>query len=80
TIRLWNDDFKPLAAERLTFTLTPPGGQPITWPAVQAQDGSWQVDVIALSQPGNWKAAIDAGLDAKHRLTLDAPILIEPEQ
>ncbi|MGB5181288.1 MAG: copper homeostasis membrane protein CopD, partial [Xanthobacteraceae bacterium] len=42
TIRLWNDDFKPLAAERLTFTLTPPGGQPITWPAVQAQDGSWQ--------------------------------------
>jgi copper resistance protein D len=80
TIRLWNDDFKPLAAERLTFTLTPPGGQPITWPAVQAQDGSWQVDVIALSQPGNWKAAIDAGVDAKHRLTLDAPILIEPEQ
>ncbi|MFY9770795.1 MAG: copper homeostasis membrane protein CopD [Xanthobacteraceae bacterium] len=80
TIRLWNDDFKPLAAQRLTFTLTPPGGQPITWPAVQAQDGSWQVDVIALSQPGNWKAAIDAGLDAKHRLTLDAPILIEPEQ
>jgi copper resistance protein D len=80
TIRLWNDDFKPLAAERLTFTLTPPGGQPITWPVVQAQDGSWQVDVIALSQPGNWKAAIDAGLDAKHRLTLDAPILIEPEQ
>ena len=80
TIRLWNDDFKPLAAERLTFTLTPPGGQPITWPAVQAQDGSWQVDAIALSQPGNWKAAIDAGLDAKHRLTLDAPILIEPEQ
>jgi copper transport protein len=80
TVRLWNDDFKPLAAERLTFTLTPPGGQPITWPAVQAQDGSWQVDVIALSQPGNWKAAIDAGLDAKRRLTLDAPIVIEPER
>lgn len=80
TIRLWNDDFEPLAAQRLTFTLTPPGGQPITWPAVQAQDGSWQVDIIPLSRSGNWKAAIDAGLDAKRRLTLDAPIVIEPER
>lgn len=80
TIRLWNDDFEPLAAQRLTFTLTPPRGQPITWPATQAQDGSWQVDVIPLSQAGNWKAAIDAGLDAKRRLTLDAPIVIESEQ
>ena len=80
TIRLWNDDFAPLAAERLTFTLTPPGGQPITWPAEQAQDGSWQVDVIPLLQAGNWKAAIDAKLDAKRRLTLDAPMVIEPEQ
>jgi copper resistance protein D len=80
TIRLWSDDFQPLAAERLTFTLTPPGGQPITWPAEQAQDGSWQVDVIPLLQAGNWKAAIDAKLDAKRRLTLDAPMVIEPEQ
>jgi copper resistance protein D len=80
TIRLWNNNSELLAAERLTFTLTPPGGQPITWPAVQAQDGSWQVDVIPLSQSGNWKAAIDAGLDAKRRLTLDAPIVIEPER
>ena len=79
-IRLWNDDFQPLAAERLTFTLTPPAGKPITWPAAQAQDGSWQVDVIPLSQAGNWKAAIDAGLDAKRHLTLDAPIVIEPER
>ena len=77
-IRLWNDDFQPLAAERLTFTLTPPDGQPITWSAAPGQDGSWQVDVIPLSQPGNWKAVIDAGLDAKRRLTLDAPIVIEP--
>jgi putative copper resistance protein D len=80
TIRLWNDDFQPLAAERLTFTLTPPAGKPITWPAAQTQDGSWQVDVIPLSQAGNWKAAIDAGLDAKRHLTLDAPIVIEPER
>jgi hypothetical protein len=80
TIRLWNGDFEPLAAERLTFTLTPPGGQPITWPAARAQDGSWQVDVVPLSQAGNWKAAIDAALGAKRRLTLDAPIVIEPER
>jgi copper resistance protein D len=79
-IRLWNNEFQPLAAQRLTFTLTPPGGRPITWPAEQAQDGSWQVDVIPLSQAGNWKAAIDIGLDVKRRLLLDAPIVIEPEQ
>ncbi len=79
TIRLWNDDFEPLTAQRLTFTLTPPRGQPITRPATQAQDGSWQVDVIPLSQAGNWKAAIDAELDAKRRLTLDAPLVIESE-
>ncbi len=80
TIRLWSDDFEPLAAERLTLTLTSPGGHPITSPAAQAQDGSWQVDVIPLSQAGNWKAAIDAKLDAKRRLTLDAPIVIEPKR
>jgi copper resistance protein D len=80
TIRLWNDEFEPLAAERLTFTLTPPGGQPITWPAVQAQDGSWEVEVIPLSQAGNWKAAVDASLDAKRRLLLDAPIVIESKE
>jgi putative copper resistance protein D len=80
TIRLWNDDFEPLAAERLTFTLTPPGGEPITWPATQAQDGSWQVNDIPLSQAGNWKAAIDAGLNGKRRLILDAPIAIEPKR
>ncbi|MGN6747584.1 MAG: copper homeostasis membrane protein CopD [Xanthobacteraceae bacterium] len=80
TIRLWNDEFQPLAAERLTFPLTPPGAQPITRPAAQAQDGSWEVDVVPLSQAGNWKAAIDATLVDKRRLLLDAPIAIEPER
>ena len=80
TIRLWNDEFEPLAASQLTFTLTPPGGQPITSPAVQDQDGSWNVEIVPLSQAGNWKAAIDATLADKRRLLLDAPIVIEPEQ
>jgi copper resistance protein D len=80
TVRLWNDEFEPLAAERLTFTLTPPGGQPITWPGAQAQDGSWQVDVIPLSQAGNWTVTIDAGLATKRRLLLDAPIAIKPKE
>jgi copper transport protein len=80
TIRLWNDEFQPLAAERVTFTLTPPGAQAITRPAAQVQDGSWEVDVVPLSQAGNWKAAIDATLVDKRRLLLDAPIAIEPEQ
>jgi putative copper resistance protein D len=80
SIRLWNDEFEPLTAERMTVTLTPPGGQPMTRPAAKDQDGSWKIDDIALPQAGNWTVAIDAALDAKRRLLLDAPIAIEPER
>jgi putative copper resistance protein D len=80
TIRLWNDEFEPLKAERLSFSLTPPAGQPITWPATQAQDGGWEVDLVPLSESGSWKAAIDATLADKRRLQLDAPVVIEPER
>jgi copper transport protein len=82
SIRLWNEEFEPLAAERLTVTLTPPeaAAKPVMRSAVKEQDGSWKIDAIALSRAGNWTVAIDAGLDAKRRLLLDAPIVIEPER
>jgi copper transport protein len=82
TIRLWNDEFEPLAAERLTVTLTPPGAaaEPVMRSASQDQDGSWKIDGIALPQAGNWTVAIDAALVDKRRLQLDAPIAIEPER
>jgi copper resistance protein D len=82
TILLWNDDFQPLAAELLSFTLTPPGdgAKPVTRSAAKSQDGSWEIDAIALSKAGNWTVAIDATLVAKRRLLLDAPIVIEPER
>ena len=82
TIRLWNDDFAALPAERLTVTLTPPaaGSKPVLRSAAQDQDGSWEVDGIELSQAGNWTVAIDAGLDGKRRLSLQAPIVIEPKE
>jgi copper resistance protein D len=81
-IRLWSEEFQPLAAERLTLTLTPPGpaAKPVTWPAAKDQDGSWNVDGIALSQSGNWTVTIDAALENRGRLVLDAPIAIEPER
>jgi copper resistance protein D len=82
SIRLWNEEFEPLAAERLTVTLTPPeaAAKPVMRSAVKDQDGSWKIDAIALSRAGNWTVTIDAGLDAKRRLLLDAPIVIEPER
>jgi putative copper resistance protein D len=82
TIRLWNEDFAPLPAERLTLmlTLTAPGSKLIMRSASQDQDGSWKVDRLELPQAGNWKVAIDAALDAKRHLLLDAPIEIEPKQ
>jgi putative copper resistance protein D len=82
TIRLWNQEFEPLAAEKVTLALTAPaaGSKPVIRAASQDEDGNWQIDGIELSQPGNWIAAVDAGLDAKRRLLLEAPIVIEPEQ
>jgi hypothetical protein len=82
SIRLWNEEFEPFAAERLILTLTPPGAatKPLTRSAAKDQDGSWKVDGIALSQAGNWTVTIDAGLESKRRLLLDAPIAIEPER
>jgi copper resistance protein D len=84
TIRLWNEEFKSLAAEKLTFSLTlrAPGAwsKPIMRSPAQDQDGSWTVDRLELSQAGNWTVTIDATLTDKRRLLLDAPIAIEPEQ
>jgi copper resistance protein D len=81
TVRLWNEEFQPLAAERLLMTLTPPGpAKPFTRAATKDQDGSWTVDAIKLPQPGKWTVAIDAALQSKGRLLLDAPIAIEPER
>jgi len=82
TIRLWNEDFAPLPAQRLTLTLTPPaaGSQSMTRAAAADQDGGWEVDGIELAQPGNWTVGVDAGLDTKRHLVLEAPIAIAPSQ
>ena len=81
-IRLWNEDFAPLPAQRLTLTLTPPaaGSKTMMRAAAADQDGGWEVDGIELAQPGNWTVAVDAGLDAKRHLVLEAPIAIAPNQ
>jgi copper transport protein len=81
-IRLWNEDFTPLPAQRLTLTLTPPtaGSKSLMSAAAEDQDGRWQVDGIELAQPGSWTVAVDAGLDAKRHLTLEAPIAIAPHE
>jgi hypothetical protein len=46
--------------------------------AVQDRDGTWQVDGIALSQPGNWTVTVGAVLGRNKRLVLTAPMVIEP--
>jgi putative copper resistance protein D len=82
TIRLWNEDFEALNARQVSVTLTAPAAasQPTTRPARQGRDGAWQVDGIALSEPGNWTISVDVVLDQTKRLTLTAPIVIEPGQ
>ena len=80
TIRLWNEDFGPLEARQVSLTLTAPAApsNPTPLPARQGRDGAWQVDDIELSQPGNWTVTVDVVLDQTKRLTLTAPIVIEP--
>jgi putative copper resistance protein D len=80
TIRLWNEDFEELNARQVSLTLTAPAAasQPATRPARQGRDGAWQVDGIELSEPGNWTVTVDVALDQTKRLTLTAPIVIEP--
>src|SRR5262249_33322267 len=79
-IRLWDEDFAPLPAQRLTLTLKPPvaGSKSLMHAAAADQDGGWEVDGIELAQPGNWTVAVDAGLDTKRHLVLEAPIVIAP--
>ncbi len=81
TIRLSNDDFAPLAAKAVTFTLTPPaaGASPITRMARPRAEAEWQVDAVGLSQPGDWTVALDVALDSSRHLLLDAPIVIAPD-
>jgi hypothetical protein len=82
TIRLWNEDFEALDARQVSLILTAPaaGSQPTTRPARQGRDGAWEVDGIALSEPGNWTVTVDVTLDQTKRLTLTAPIVIQPGQ
>jgi putative copper resistance protein D len=81
TIRLWDEDFEALNARQVSLTLTAPTAPVGTaHPARQGRDGAWQVDGIELSEPGNWTVTVDVVLDQTKRLTLTAPIVIEPGQ
>ena len=80
SIQLLNENFEPLPAQEVTLTLIAPqtAAKPITYLAVPAADGTWQVGRIALTQPGNWTVAVRAVLGPKRRLDVAAPIVIEP--
>ena len=80
TVHLWNEDFEPLAARDLKFSVAAPvaGSAPTTHTAVQDSDGAWQIDGLELTQPGNWMVTVDADLDSGSRVVLAAPIVIDP--
>jgi putative copper resistance protein D len=80
-IRLWDENFEPLTVQEVTLLLNVQGvsRERIIRNAWQDQDGEWEVDDIELSRPGNWMVDIHAAVDAKRRLVLEAPIVIEPK-
>ncbi len=79
TLRLWNEDMEPLDARELTLTLTAPtpGSKARTYAARRQDDGSWQVDGVDLTEPGNWAVTVDALLNSNTRLKLAAEIVID---
>jgi hypothetical protein len=79
TVRLWDDDLKPLAAAKVTLTLAAPspGSGPTTRAAAPESDDAWAIDGVALPEPGNWTVTVDAMLKSGRELKLEAPIAIE---
>jgi len=79
SVHLLDDDLDTLVARALTLTLTAPapGSKPVTRPAVVDADGTWHVDGVDLTAPGNWTVAVDALLPSDKHLKLAAPIVID---
>jgi copper resistance protein D len=79
TIRLWNENMDPMQASELTLTLTAPtaGSKAKTYTATPGDDGSFQVDGVDLTEPGNWAVAVDALLRSNAHLKLAAEIVID---
>ncbi len=82
SIRLWDEDFNPLNAKTMTFSVAPPDAPTKTTkrPATEDNDGVWHVDTIELPQPGNWTVIVDITLGSGKHVLLDAPIVIEAGQ
>jgi copper resistance protein D len=83
TIRLWDQNFDPASsADEVTLTLTAPtpGSKPITRIASQGADGLWHVEGIELPQPGNWMVGVTAEFNPTSRLSIAAPIVIDPKK
>ncbi len=80
-VHLLDDDLDTLVARQLTLTLTAPtpGSKPITRSAIVDADGTWRIEGIALTTPGNWTVAVDALLPSGKHLKLAAPIVIDPK-
>lgn len=80
TIRLMNDDFTPLAALSVTFTLSnaAAGAQPQSHTAKLIAAGSWRIEGLTIPAAGRWEVAVEIDLDGRRKLSLDGPLLIEP--
>ena len=79
SIHLSNDEGETLDAREVTLTLTAPtsGSQARTYTAERDDDNNWQIDNVALTEPGDWSIEVDALLRSGKRLHLKAGIVIE---
>jgi hypothetical protein len=75
-----NDDLSPLAANDVTFVLTPQAPTntpPISRAATHLSDGTWEVVELKIARSGVWVVKLTVKTDAGEPFILDAPIVIE---
>lgn len=77
TIRLWHEDYRPFAADRVVLTLEPAakGGAALTRDANTTAEGTWVIDTLRIQSGGAWTARITIEQSGK-AFTLEGSVVL----
>ncbi len=79
-IVVFDGDFGPLAASKVTLALSKPGSNaaPLERPATNGGDGIWRVDGLVIPLAGTWDARIDILSPDSRKVSVEGPLDIRP--
>ncbi|HEY4199564.1 MAG TPA: copper resistance protein CopC [Devosiaceae bacterium] len=80
SIFVMDGSFGPLNPKDVTLALSRPqaGIEPLRYPAVLGEDGSWHVDQVTLPQAGDWTAEVDVLVDDFTMVQLKDVLTVRP--